>query len=186
MRCPMPANSPAPAPASATARPTISAISTASSIGEDPSEGFVRGRRFLHPKLGFTFTAPDGFTLDNTAQAVLGVKDGGGAGAAARRGARAGRAVAADYLNSGWIENIDPAERRGNRHQRLPGARPRPPTATSGRSGSTRCASAATSIASSSPPRTAPPRSTSTFRESIGTFRRMSPAGEPAGETACA
>ncbi|MDW4726341.1 hypothetical protein NQ292_27455, partial [Escherichia coli] len=22
--------------------------------GEDPSEGFVRGRRFLHPKLGFT------------------------------------------------------------------------------------------------------------------------------------
>src|SRR5580704_15711533 len=30
-------------------------------FGEDPSEGFVRGRRFLHPKLGFTFTAPDGF-----------------------------------------------------------------------------------------------------------------------------
>src|SRR6266545_4915169 len=36
--------------------------------GEDPSEGFVRGRRFLHPKLGFTFQAPDTFTLDNTAQ----------------------------------------------------------------------------------------------------------------------
>src|SRR5262249_12280751 len=35
--------------------------------GEDPSEGFVRGRRFLHPKLGFTFQAPDNFTLDNTA-----------------------------------------------------------------------------------------------------------------------
>ena len=46
--------------------------------GEDPSEGFVRGRRFVHPKLGFTFTAPPGFTLDNTAQAVLGLKDGGG------------------------------------------------------------------------------------------------------------
>src|SRR5205823_14325550 len=29
--------------------------------GEDPSEGFVRGRRFLHPRLGFTFTAPEGF-----------------------------------------------------------------------------------------------------------------------------
>ena len=27
--------------------------------GEDPSEGFVRGRRFLHPKLGFTFAAPE-------------------------------------------------------------------------------------------------------------------------------
>src|SRR4051812_31190555 len=36
--------------------------------GEDPSEGFVRGRRFLHPKLGFTFQAPDAFSLDNTAQ----------------------------------------------------------------------------------------------------------------------
>src|SRR5713101_6781870 len=36
--------------------------------GEDPSEGFVRGRRFLHPKLGFTFAAPENFTLDNTAQ----------------------------------------------------------------------------------------------------------------------
>ncbi len=45
--------------------------------GEDPSEGFVRGRRFLHPKLGFTFAAPDTFTLDNTAQAVIGVRDGG-------------------------------------------------------------------------------------------------------------
>ena len=43
--------------------------------GEDPSEGFVRGRRFLHPKLGFTFLAPPGFSLDNTAQAVLGLKE---------------------------------------------------------------------------------------------------------------
>ena len=43
--------------------------------GEDPSEGYVRGRRFLHPRLGFTFTAPDRFTLENTAQAVLGVRD---------------------------------------------------------------------------------------------------------------
>ena len=45
--------------------------------GEDPSEGYVRGHRFLHPKLGFTFTAPDNFTLDNTAQAVIGVREGG-------------------------------------------------------------------------------------------------------------
>src|SRR6267154_1009578 len=35
--------------------------------GEDPVEGYARGRRFLHPKLGFTFTAPEGFSLDNTA-----------------------------------------------------------------------------------------------------------------------
>src|SRR5258708_12704101 len=35
--------------------------------GEDPSEGFVRGRRFLHPKLGFTFAPPETFSLHNTA-----------------------------------------------------------------------------------------------------------------------
>src|SRR6185437_9165311 len=46
-------------------------------FGEDPGEGFVRGRLFLHPKLNIAFTAPEGFTLDNTAQAVLGVKAGG-------------------------------------------------------------------------------------------------------------
>ena len=98
MRWPMPASTRLP-PRTARQRlrkprtPT-SPISTASYIGEDPSEGFVRGRRFLHPKLGFTFTAPDGFALDNTAQAVLGVKHGGGAGAAARRRAGAGRADA--------------------------------------------------------------------------------------------
>src|SRR5215468_4791167 len=46
--------------------------------GEDPSEGFARGRRFVHPRLGFTFLAPSGFVLDNTAQAVLGVNQSGG------------------------------------------------------------------------------------------------------------
>src|SRR3981189_3607671 len=34
--------------------------------GEDPSEGFVRGRRFLHPKPAFTFAAPDTFPFDTT------------------------------------------------------------------------------------------------------------------------
>src|SRR5207237_4377735 len=38
--------------------------------GEDPGEGFVCGRRFLHPKLGFTFAAPEGFTPDTPAQSV--------------------------------------------------------------------------------------------------------------------
>ncbi|MBO0752071.1 MAG: M48 family metalloprotease, partial [Bradyrhizobiaceae bacterium] len=75
--------------------------------GDDIDEGFVRGRQFMHPKLGFTFMAPEGFVLDNTQQAVLGSKES------------AGRALRFDvvkvppdrslveYLNSGWIENID-------------------------------------------------------------------------------
>jgi predicted Zn-dependent protease len=76
--------------------------------GEDPSEGFVRGRRFLHPKLGFTFTAPDGFVLDNTAQAVLGVKEGGSQALRLDVVAVPAEQTLAEYLTSGWIENIDP------------------------------------------------------------------------------
>jgi predicted Zn-dependent protease len=78
-------------------------------FGEDPSEGFVRGRRFLHPKLGFTFTAPDGFALDNTARAVLGVKHGGGQALRLDVVRVPAEQTLAAYLTSGWIENIDPA-----------------------------------------------------------------------------
>jgi predicted Zn-dependent protease len=76
--------------------------------GEDPSEGFVRGRRFLHAKLGFTFVAPEGFSLDNTAQAVLGVREGGGQALRMDVVRVPAEQTLADYLNSGWIENIDP------------------------------------------------------------------------------
>jgi predicted Zn-dependent protease len=75
--------------------------------GEDPSEGFVRGRRFLHPKLGFTFVAPDGFALDNTAQAVLGVKEGGGQALRLDVVRVPAEQTLPGYLNSGWIENIE-------------------------------------------------------------------------------
>jgi predicted Zn-dependent protease len=77
--------------------------------GEDPSEGFVRGRRFLHPKLGFTFLAPPGFTLDNTAQAVLGLKPGGGEAMRLDVVSVPAEQSLADYLRSGWMENVDPA-----------------------------------------------------------------------------
>ncbi len=76
-------------------------------FGEDPSEGFVRGRRFLHPRLGFTFTAPEGFALDNTAQAVLGVKHGGGQALRLDVVRVPSEQTLAGYLTSGWIENID-------------------------------------------------------------------------------
>ncbi len=77
--------------------------------GEDPSEGFVRGRRFLHPKLGFTFTAPENFTLDNTAQAVIGVREGGAQAMRFDVVRVSGEQSLGDYLNSGWMENVDKA-----------------------------------------------------------------------------
>jgi len=75
--------------------------------GEDPSEGFARGRRFLHPKLGFTFLAPPGFTLDNTAQAVLGLNGGTEAMRLDVVSVPAEQSLG-DYLKSGWIDKVEP------------------------------------------------------------------------------
>ena len=77
--------------------------------GEDPSEGFVRGRRFLHPKLGFTFQAPEAFTLDNTAQAVIGVRDGGSQAMRFDVVRVPAEQTLGEYLNSGWMDNVDKA-----------------------------------------------------------------------------
>ncbi|WP_374253827.1 M48 family metalloprotease [Xanthobacter sp.] len=75
--------------------------------GDDPKEGFVRGRKFLHPKLGFTFMAPEGFSLENTSQAVLGATQTG------REALRLDAVrIPADqslgqYLSSGWIDGVE-------------------------------------------------------------------------------
>ena len=106
----------------------------------------MRGRKFLHPKLGFTFTAPDGFTLDNSAQAVFGVKDGGAQALRLDVVRVPAEQSLPEYLNSGWIENIE-AKSVEELTVSASRRRPRPRTATSGRSGSTWCASAARSIA---------------------------------------
>jgi len=75
--------------------------------GDDPKEGYVRGRNFLHPNLGFSFTAPEGFTLENTPQAVL------GATASGREALRLDAVRVPtmtplqNYLASGWIDGVD-------------------------------------------------------------------------------
>jgi predicted Zn-dependent protease len=75
--------------------------------GEDPADGFVRGRNFLHPKLGFSFMAPEGFMLDNTPQAVLGAKEGGDQALRLDVVKVPAEQSLIEYLNSGWIENIE-------------------------------------------------------------------------------
>jgi predicted Zn-dependent protease len=141
--------------------------------GEDPSEGFVRGRRFLHPKLGFTFTAPDGFTLDNTAQAVLGIKHGGGQALRLDVVRVPAEQTLAEYLTSGWIENIDPATVEDITINGFPGA-----TALAKgdqwdfRLYAIRFGSDVYRFIFAAKHRT--PETDRGFRESIGTFRRMS------------
>lgn len=76
------------------------------SWGEDPANGQVRGRVFRHPRLGVTFTAPDGFVLDNTSQAVLGVS-GGGELALRLDAVELDVTMPLDtFLASGWINGV--------------------------------------------------------------------------------
>ncbi|MDR3375310.1 MAG: M48 family metalloprotease [Ancalomicrobiaceae bacterium] len=75
--------------------------------GDDPSEGFVRGRTFLHKALGIEFSVPSGYNLENTSKAVL-ASDASGA-AMRFDGVSVDPATALpDYLRSGWINGLDP------------------------------------------------------------------------------
>jgi predicted Zn-dependent protease len=41
-------------------------------FGDNPADGVIRGRRFIHPRLGIAFEAPEGVSLENTSAAVIG------------------------------------------------------------------------------------------------------------------
>jgi len=47
-------------------------------VADDSAQGFVRGTTFSHPKLGITFTAPAGFVIENSREAVVGFSPEGG------------------------------------------------------------------------------------------------------------
>lgn len=47
-------------------------------VADDAAQGFVRGQTFSHPKLGITFTAPDGYIVENGKDAVVGFSPEGG------------------------------------------------------------------------------------------------------------
>ncbi len=75
-------------------------------FGDDPSQGYVRDRTFIHPSLGVGFTVPEGFVIDNTSDAVLATGADGTAlrfdAVALAKGADLGR-----YLASGWVNGLD-------------------------------------------------------------------------------
>ena len=74
--------------------------------GDDPAQGFVRGRRFIHPKLGFAFTAPDGFVLENSAQAVLGVTTDGTEALRLDSLKLAPDTALESFIATGWIDGL--------------------------------------------------------------------------------
>jgi hypothetical protein len=72
------------------------------------NEGFVRGRSFLHPKLGFTFTAPEGFALKNKTDTILGANGNRDEAFRFETVDVPAQQTLSEYLNSGWIKTLDP------------------------------------------------------------------------------
>lgn len=75
-------------------------------FGDDPSQGFVRGKTFLHPTLGVGFVVPEGFVLDNTSDAVLATGPDGTALRFDGANLPAGSSLSA-YIASGWVNGLD-------------------------------------------------------------------------------
>jgi predicted Zn-dependent protease len=79
---------------------------TGVAFGDDPAEGYVRGRVFTHPRLGFTFVAPEGFLLENSAEAVFGVREKENE-ALRLDSVRAPTSQSLEsYVASGWVDGL--------------------------------------------------------------------------------
>jgi predicted Zn-dependent protease len=75
-------------------------------FGDDPADGFVRGRQFTHPRLRFTFTAPEGFLLENSAEAVFGVRDRDNQAVRLDNVREQPGVSLDDYVASGWVDGL--------------------------------------------------------------------------------
>ncbi len=75
-------------------------------FGDDPSQGVVRGTSFIHPKLGFAFEAPKGFTLENQSAALIGVGEAGGEALRLDSIPIADSTSVASAIASGWIDSL--------------------------------------------------------------------------------
>lgn len=73
--------------------------------GDDPDQGFVRGRQFIHPKLRISFTAPEGYRLQNTPSAVLGGNKSGD-GMKFDSGKMTSTDDVRDYLAREWAKEL--------------------------------------------------------------------------------
>ena len=78
---------------------------TGLTFGDSPSQGSILGRRFVHPASKFTFTVPEGYSLQTAQSAVVGVAGDGEAVRFDSAEVQANVALA-DYLKSGWIAGL--------------------------------------------------------------------------------
>jgi predicted Zn-dependent protease len=74
-------------------------------FGDSPAQGSIVGRRFIHTASKFTFTVPNGYTLQNSQSAVVGVAGDGEAVRFDSADVQANVPLV-DYLKSGWIAGL--------------------------------------------------------------------------------
>jgi predicted Zn-dependent protease len=74
-------------------------------FGDDPKQGIVRDRRFLHPALRFQFEVPPGFHITNT-PAQVHAEGPDGAAIVFDQSPRPFQGRAEDYLTRGWAPNL--------------------------------------------------------------------------------
>ena len=75
--------------------------------GDDPNDGVMRGRQFLHAGLGFTFAAPTGYSLTRSGETLMGLRAGGGEMLLLEPAAIPREQSLAAYVASGWMQDID-------------------------------------------------------------------------------
>jgi predicted Zn-dependent protease len=75
-------------------------------FGDDPAQGVVRDNAFIHPKLGFAFEAPAGFTLDNQSAALIGVGEARGEALRLDSIAIPDSTPVASAIGSDWIDGV--------------------------------------------------------------------------------
>ncbi|MGH1398971.1 MAG: M48 family metalloprotease [Alphaproteobacteria bacterium] len=72
--------------------------------GDSAAQGFIRGQKFYHTDLGFTFTAPDGFKIKNQTNAVIATGYNNRAAVVFDMGKRSSGQSAANYLTQSWMK----------------------------------------------------------------------------------
>lgn len=91
---------------------TYFAVIDGMAYGDDPREGFVQGRTFIHPALGITFTLPEGYGLENTSRAVVGFSESGDIirfdAVAVPSSVSLSDYLAADAVRGGQVTDIEP------------------------------------------------------------------------------
>jgi predicted Zn-dependent protease len=81
-------------------------------FGDDPNDGFVRGRKFTHPRLRFAFAAPDGFLLENSSEAVFGIREDSKEALHLDNVRPPAFGSLETYAQSGWVDGLLPSSVR--------------------------------------------------------------------------